>query len=482
MCETLPNSLKNIILEGECATTEFKEAKNALPKNLFESICGMLNRLGGHIFLGVKDNGEIVGVDENNITEMKKHFANLCNNPEKIWPTVHLEIKDYKIDNKIILYIFVYEGSDCYRTKNNVFDRNEDGDFNITGNSSLIASIYVRKSNTYIENKVYPNVGIKDLREDLIEMLRDIVVMKDKNHPWKNMSNLDLLKSAGLYDTDVQTNKEGVNLAGILLFGKDPTILSAISYYKTDALLRVIDTIRYDDRDYVSTNLIESYGRLCDFIMKHLNDNFYVDGLRRIDLRYEIAREVCANTLMHRDYTNAYPARLIIKEDCIVIENANRPRTIGYIDVGRYVPYPKNPKIAKIFRMLGYADEAGSGIKKVVKYTQAYSGKTPTFKDGDVFQVTIPLSHQNISLHKERVETVPNYGNLDETKIKLIEFIKSNNGVSRQEINEFLRPLIKYESEAEFVNKVRSIIDYLKRNDFIVNHGTRNTSRWFTLV
>ena len=34
---------------------EYKEAKKNLPSNLFESVCSMLNRNGGHIFLGVKD-------------------------------------------------------------------------------------------------------------------------------------------------------------------------------------------------------------------------------------------------------------------------------------------------------------------------------------------------------------------------------------------------------------------------------------------
>ena len=35
-----------------------------LPRSLFESICGMLNRDGGHIFLGVNDEGKIIGVEK----------------------------------------------------------------------------------------------------------------------------------------------------------------------------------------------------------------------------------------------------------------------------------------------------------------------------------------------------------------------------------------------------------------------------------
>ena len=65
----------NIIKKGENTATEFKEAKNSLPSSLFETICGMLSRNGGHIFLDVKDNGEIIGVYKDYVKDMKKKFC-----------------------------------------------------------------------------------------------------------------------------------------------------------------------------------------------------------------------------------------------------------------------------------------------------------------------------------------------------------------------------------------------------------------------
>ncbi|MBU3915084.1 putative DNA binding domain-containing protein [bacterium] len=40
------------ILEGESTSQEFKESKKDLPKSLFETVSGFLNRDGGRIFLG----------------------------------------------------------------------------------------------------------------------------------------------------------------------------------------------------------------------------------------------------------------------------------------------------------------------------------------------------------------------------------------------------------------------------------------------
>lgn len=43
--------------------------------------------------------------------------------------------------------------------------------------------------------------------------------------------------------------------------------------YKTDAIYRVENMDRYDDRLIVENNLIKSYDLLMGFIAKHTNDN-----------------------------------------------------------------------------------------------------------------------------------------------------------------------------------------------------------------
>jgi hypothetical protein len=52
-----------------------------------------------------------------------------------------------------------------------------------------------------------------------------------------------------------------------------------------------------------------------DFVAKHLSDPFYLDGIQRVSLRDKIFREIVANLLVHREYTDARPATLIIYRD-----------------------------------------------------------------------------------------------------------------------------------------------------------------------
>ena len=99
----------------------------------------------------------------------------------------------------------------------------------------------------------------------------------------------------------------------------------------TDALVRKVNVDRYDDREIIKTNLIESYSQLLDFGRKNLPDKFFLE------------------------------------------------------------PNPKNPLIASFFRNIGYADQLGSGVRKLFKYSKYYSGKDPLFVEDDVFRIIVPL-------------------------------------------------------------------------------------------
>ena len=263
-------------------------------------------------------------------------------------------------------------------------------------------------------------------------------------HIWANMTDEEMLRSLDFLRTDLKTGQEGLTLAAILLFGKDTTILSALPQHRTDAIYRVKNLDRYDDRDDIRTNLIESYDRLMEFVDKHLNDMFYLEGSQRIDVRNKIAREICSNSLMHREFTSAFPAKLVIEKDKMWTENANKAKRIGDININKFSPYSKNPKIAKVFKEIGLADELGSGVRNIVKYTKIYSGGEPTFEENDIFTTTIPLKKtinvsetNSIEISKGQNELLNDPLNdlLDDTQNKILNLIKHNNSLTYDEIS-----------------------------------------------
>ena len=122
-----------------------------------------------------------------------------------------------------------------------------------------------------------------------------------------------------------------------------------------------------------------------------MNDLFVLDGIVNVSVRDRILREIVSNTLAHRDYSSGYPAKMIIDDEKIIIENSNFIHGMGVLDLQKFEPFSKNPSISKVFREIGLADELGSGMRNTYKYTQLYSEQSPVFEEGDVFKTIIPL-------------------------------------------------------------------------------------------
>ena len=382
-----------LIAKGEGIDIEFKECRTDVPKDLYDSVCSFLNRIGGHILLGVDNDGNVTGVDPSKVEKIKSAIVTTINNPNKIAPTFYTNIQQYEIENQIVLYMPIPCSSQVHRLSGRFFDRNEDSDIDITESVMLVADMFNRKGNVYTEIKVFPHISYMDIEPHRIERIRKMAYTQAEKrpHPWESLTDFELLRSANLYGKEHTTNREGVNLAGILLLGSEQLILSVLPHHRTDAIVRIKNLDRYDDRDFICVNLVESYDRLMAFIEKHTDDPFYLEGTQRVSIRDRIFREVCSNLLIHREFSNAFPAKLIIESNKVWTENANRPNGHGEIDDSNFSPLPKNPIIAGFFRQIGLADELGSGVRNVNKYMKIYSGKKPQFIEGNIFKLVLPL-------------------------------------------------------------------------------------------
>ncbi|MCK5521010.1 MAG: putative DNA binding domain-containing protein, partial [Candidatus Marinimicrobia bacterium] len=381
--------IQALIGQGEGISIEFKKSRDELPRNLYESICAFLNRHGGHILLGMKDDGAILGVNPDRISQMKKDFASTVNNPDNLNPPVYLSLDEFEIEGKTILYTYVPDGPDVYRYKNRIYDRNEDADLDITSQRDQVALLYKRKTQLSSESRIIQDLSISDLDAGIIQRCRKLASLRVENHPWEILNDLELIKSAKLYKSIGQ--QQGITLAGLLLFGTEDSILTVLPQHRTDLILRRVNVDRYDDRDMVKTNLIESYDRIIAFIAKHLPDPFYLEGTTRISLRDRIFREVASNLLIHREYDNRFPAKLVIENEQVRTENTNISHGTGIINPNQFTPISKNPIIASFFQQIGRADELGSGMRNLMKYGEIYGNTDPQLIEGDIFKITISV-------------------------------------------------------------------------------------------
>lgn len=387
--------IAHLLKQPESERLEFKLAKSALPRSLFETVCAFLNHRGGDILLGVGDDGSIEGIDPQSVQQVMKDCASLSNNPQKLDPPFILNPVHVQIDGLDIIHIAVPESSQVHRSKDKLFKRASDGDFKLT-DPTQIALLVERKRRHFTENTIYPHLRFQHFDLETLKKARRLIGNNNPDHTWLTLSDEELLFNAGLYRQDLQTGESGYTLAAALLFGTEQTIQSVLPQYKIDALVRREDTERYDDRLNIRINLIDAYEQLIAFVSKHLSDKFYMEGEQRVSLRNKIFREIISNFLVHREFTSGVPAQLLIYADRVETNNASNPGVSGPIDPEHFSPTPKNPSIAKFFMQLGWVEELGSGVINVNHYLKEYApGCTPEFIEGDVFKATIPISRDS---------------------------------------------------------------------------------------
>jgi len=420
--------MKNLLNTREKITIEYKECQNGIYNDVYETVCSFSNRYGGYIILGAQDDGTPIGLNRNMVRDMKRNFVNQLNNPDKMSPTLYLSIEEMEYEGKLLLWVYVPPTSVVEKCSGRIFDRNEDGDMDITESPIQLQNMYNRKSTTYAEHKIFPYVTEDNLKMELMDKVRNLAKSKKADHRWLGYSDKEIMISAGLWEKDFSSGFEGYNLAAVLLFGKDEVIRSCCPGYVTDAIYRVENLDRYDDMIKVSTNLIEAYEILMGYIAKHTSDKFFLINNVNTSVRDLLAREIIGNILVHRDYASAYPAKVIIEKDWLRTENWCIPRKHGNLMSDEFTPYPKNPLIYNFFANIGRTDTIGSGVKNLYKYTPIYSdgGKPELFED-DVFKISIPLNVEAANEAKEK-------NKLSEREKVIFDMIKKNNTLSVEEV------------------------------------------------
>lgn len=96
-------------------------------------------------------------------------------------------MEEVKVKDKPVLRVYIPESSQVHRCNGRIYDRNEDGDLDITDHTRQVADLYQRKQATYSENKIYPFAKFEDMRSDLIDKCRRLAGVWRDDHPWLGM-------------------------------------------------------------------------------------------------------------------------------------------------------------------------------------------------------------------------------------------------------------------------------------------------------
>jgi ATP-dependent DNA helicase RecG len=377
-------NIRQLINEGENPFVGFSNCTTEIVDSVFQAICSFLNKEGGTLVIGVQDFGKIIGVASLYMGNMMNKIRYTLEN--EFSPAVSLTPDVVDLDGRTVICLTIPQGRELQRYRGKIYDRFGTEVSDISYSYNLVENIYLRKREESSENIVCPFLRMHDFDEAAFRKMRYYISVANPDHPWLGLTDEEILHTAGFWRRDPLNNsKEGFVLAAVLLFGKEATIQNCCpSTHRTDAIYRNISykkytqpssdypENKYDNRDIIFSNLIDSYLRLIAFVKRNLPDRVLeLDG-KMIDVRKKIFKEVAANMLVHREYTHKYPSRFLIFSDKVITENGARPYPNGVITSDVLEPHTKNPLITNVFQAMNWMGESGSGMREIRKYALLY--------------------------------------------------------------------------------------------------------------
>lgn len=408
-----------MLAEGENVNVEFKECGKTLPKDVWPTYSAFANTHGGWIILGVTEHTdrrlpyrfEATGISD--LNKIKTDFSNLLNDPSKINRNIlsDNDIMEIDVDGAKLLVIHVQEAD--YRqkpiylngNKNRTYKRTFEGDYLLTDEE---IALMVRDSMTndgdftIMEGCNMNHVDLETLRK-----YRTAFNIRNVGHPFSDMDDKTFLIQMGGYKIDELTGKEGLTLAGVLMFGKGLIVRNLFPNIRMDYLdlsnIPVGSGLKWNERLTYDGRWENNLYNFITFVMGKITFGIPSPGVVKGTIRdddssvYKALRESVTNSVIHSDFRIEGTLRIDKRDDSIELRNP------GILKLSREKIYKgnhsraRNPKIQDMLRMIGFGDNIGSGFPLILKAWEEESWIKPDLNDDrELHEVTLKLKMSSL--------------------------------------------------------------------------------------
>lgn len=401
--------LDKLIGIGEGLHLEFKSS----PTHLGREICAFANSSGGHILLGVDDEGRIKGIT--NLNRVKSEVQATARTMD---PPLALSIE--AVDN--VLVVNVPAGTGKPYSANGKFYLRE------AANSQQMRRDEIRE--------FFFREGLIRFDEQVnkeFNMTRDFSV--ERYIKFIETTGI----SKGLQQDDVLGNlqilkPEGMTNAGALMFNNNPSgfFISAkvnCVLFQGKTKTRILDQQIYDG------GIPEMFENAITYLKSHLNTEYIIKGGPReelLELPEEALREAVINAIVHRDYRLTGHIQIQIFQDRVEIVNpGGLVSGLNPDDLGR-ISLPRNPLLFALMHRMELVEHVGSGIKRIRDGMSEYGLSAPILESGDVwFSITFPRKPVQASIKDARSTGESPAGKSPDSDLKSSEKNRVKSGVTR---------------------------------------------------
>ena len=396
----------------ECETVELKAEVNG---DICKEIIAFANTKGGTLYIGVQDDGQIIGV--NNADHVTLQIGNMVRDSIKPDVTMFVGYQTLEENGRQIVAVTVQKGTDR--------------PYYLGSKGLKPSGVYVRNGNsadpatdTAIRKMIKETDGdtfedMRSLEQDLTFAAAEELFAKCKT-PFdeSKMRTLGLMSPDGIYS----------NVA-MLLSDQCSITVKAATFTGTEK-------VNFHDRREFTGSLFRQMEDIYAYLDLRNRTQSTIEGLYRNDLRdypEEALREALMNSLVHRDYSFRSSTLLSVYDDRIeFVSIGGLPIGIELDDIMLGLSVCRNPKLAAVFYRLKLIEAYGTGMPKIMSSYEG-SGLEPKIEvTHNAFKITLP--NRNAVEKKISVVSVARRNN----EQQIMEFIEKNGFIVRSDVDSLL--------------------------------------------
>ena len=291
------------------------EYKSAWHDDHLKWVCGFANAQGGRIYVGMDDDGNVVGVEDH-----KRLMDDIPNKIKSVLGMI-VEVNLLEKDGKRYIEVIVPPYSVPISLRGRYYYRSGSVKQELTG-PALNEFLLKRAGHTW-DDVIEPRATFDDIDE------RTVRIFLRKAEEAGRLPDIDGLSIPELLDKLRLTENGQLRRAAVVLFGKEPGRFYPNTFFKIGRFEDDDHTIRHQETEDGNIILLQ------DKILRQLDNKFLIrhvsfSGMNRIEtLEYpvEALREMILNSLIHRNHMGA-PVQLecmTINSSCGMREACPRP-------------------------------------------------------------------------------------------------------------------------------------------------------------
>ncbi len=454
-----------MMLYGERINIEYKEAASELPKSVWETYSSFANTIGGTIILGIKehrnramDEGrfEVTGVGDSD--KVLKTFWDTINS-DKVSRNILMDdnVECVDFEGKSIIAIHVpmanYTMRPVFINKNlmgGTFKRNFEGDYHCTDEE--VKSMLRDANENGNDGTLVENYDMNDIDIPTLHAYRNRFEIRNVDHAFNQLDDKEFLRNMGGYVFDRNTHREGLTVAGLMMFGKGLPVRDRFDNIRMDYIdkTNLEPDSRWSDRlTYDGTwenNLYNFFTRVIVKLTQDLKRPFKLEGMERIDDTpiHKAVREALTNMIIHADLLITGVLKVEKSEKEFLFSNPGSLKLQMEDIMHGGNSKARNPRIQNMLRMIGYGENIGSGYPTILKAWNEQNWRKPILADRtELRQVDLTLPMISLLPESTLAEMKTHYGeetynSLTAYEQQVIAYVWNGDSVSNMELQQIL--------------------------------------------